>query len=523
MPFTPNPPFPKSKGDALRSDDWNQLTQEVQRLDTDKLNKAGDLIDGSLTISGSLAIGRKSPQAPLHLAGGNWDVSNTEGDLKIGDDTYRLKVGVATAGGGAGDVRIRAQGGTNRLLLGSGKDDVLTVQNANVGIGTITPDAKLTVAGALKFSGDGTLIFYQTNESGTPNGDGFRFRYDETFFGSTRDALVIEKTDGNSTDPDGGIAFVNTGNDGTVETSLAIRGDGRVGIGTTNPAARLHIEDTAQIGATNSTNGRLTIYGTGNNASAAGALTIRSGSSTSTQLFLDRNEVNCQDNTLYLNFWSNKQVRVGRSASGAGGMYVYGNLHATGNITAGGNKSGYVTDRFINQSGDLLDAGDVVVLGTSSTGVFYGKNDAIPVPEVDLTTNAYDHRVCGIVAEIVVEEPPEAPEAALADRSDLQNTNYDDGIKRLQVFSPEEVDKMDLEKVEAGQFGNMVTLGCFAYCKVDADIAPIEVGDLLTTSPTKGHAQKVLHPEKAMGTVLGKALATLFKGKGKIPVLVMLQ
>ena len=51
----------------------------------------------------------------------------------------------------------------------------------------------------------------------------------------------------------------------------------------------------------------------------------------------------------------------------------------------------------------------------------------------------------------------------------------------------------------------MVTLGAFAHCKVDADIAPIQVGDLLTTSPTKGHAQKVLDPQKAVGAIIGKA------------------
>jgi hypothetical protein len=71
--------------------------------------------------------------------------------------------------------------------------------------------------------------------------------------------------------------------------------------------------------------------------------------------------------------------------------------------------------------------------------------------------------------------------------------------------------------------GMMVTLGAFAHCKVDADIAPIAVGDLLTTSPTKGHAQKVLDPARALGTIVGKALAPLETGKGKIPILVMLQ
>jgi hypothetical protein len=69
----------------------------------------------------------------------------------------------------------------------------------------------------------------------------------------------------------------------------------------------------------------------------------------------------------------------------------------------------------------------------------------------------------------------------------------------------------------------MVTLGAFAYCKVDADLAAIAPGDLLTTSPTKGHAQKVLQPGQALGAIIGKALAALDAGKGKIPVLVMLQ
>jgi hypothetical protein len=71
--------------------------------------------------------------------------------------------------------------------------------------------------------------------------------------------------------------------------------------------------------------------------------------------------------------------------------------------------------------------------------------------------------------------------------------------------------------------GKMVTLGAFAHCKVDADVAPISAGDLLTTSPTRRHAQKVLEPQNAAGAIVAKALASLEGGKGKIPVLVMLQ
>ncbi|WP_324677596.1 hypothetical protein [Hymenobacter sp. GOD-10R] len=61
------------------------------------------------------------------------------------------------------------------------------------------------------------------------------------------------------------------------------------------------------------------------------------------------------------------------------------------------------------------------------------------------------------------------------------------------------------------------------YCKVDAGYASIEVGDLLTTSATPGHAMKASEPLKAFGAVLGKALRPLKEGQGLIPVLIALQ
>lgn len=61
------------------------------------------------------------------------------------------------------------------------------------------------------------------------------------------------------------------------------------------------------------------------------------------------------------------------------------------------------------------------------------------------------------------------------------------------------------------------------YCKADAGYGPIEVGDLLTTSATIGHAMKALDPFKAFGSVIGKALRRLPSGRGLIPILVTLQ
>jgi hypothetical protein len=61
------------------------------------------------------------------------------------------------------------------------------------------------------------------------------------------------------------------------------------------------------------------------------------------------------------------------------------------------------------------------------------------------------------------------------------------------------------------------------YCKVDAQYASIEVGDLLTTSPTSGHAMKACDPIKGFGAVIGKALRPLESGQGMIPILIALQ
>jgi hypothetical protein len=103
---------------------------------------------------GGVGIGTTNPASPVDILGGRWDLINSEGDFRIGSPAYRLKIGVATGGGGSGDTRIRAQGGTSRMMLGSGTNDVLTVVGTSVGIGTITPSSSLHVVGNTRLAGD---------------------------------------------------------------------------------------------------------------------------------------------------------------------------------------------------------------------------------------------------------------------------------------------------------------------------------------------------------------------------------
>jgi len=62
------------------------------------------------------------------------------------------------------------------------------------------------------------------------------------------------------------------------------------------------------------------------------------------------------------------------------------------------------------------------------------------------------------------------------------------------------------------------------YCKVDARHAAVEVGDLLTTSATPGHAMKASDAARGFGAVIGKALWPLAAGQqALIPILIALR
>ena len=70
--------------------------------------------------------------------------------------------------------------------------------------------------------------------------------------------------------------------------------------------------------------------------------------------------------------------------------------------------------------------------------------------------------------------------------------------------------------------GNLLALAGRVPTKVSAENGPIEIGDLLTTSSTSGHAMKCTDMQKCFGALVGKALEPLNKGTGKIIVLVTL-
>lgn len=115
----------------------------------------------------AIGIGTTNPAAPLDITGGNnWDLASTEGDLRIGDDTYRLKIGVATDGLGAGISRIRAQGGMNKLILGANTADVVSIESdGTVTLGSIDQASRMYIYG-LDY-GDPAIVMSVSQQGGT--------------------------------------------------------------------------------------------------------------------------------------------------------------------------------------------------------------------------------------------------------------------------------------------------------------------------------------------------------------------
>jgi hypothetical protein len=139
----------------------------------------------------------------------------------------------------------------------SGSD--IYYDGGNVGIGVSNPNSLLTVQGGtinlnstsqyggdyptdnsnynnvLAIGGVGAekgLKIYKQNSGSSP-----------TFIGGYNyvDAYVFEMTDANAVNPDGGIIFGKTGNDDVFNDIMTIRGNKRIGIGTTSPAYPLDV------------------------------------------------------------------------------------------------------------------------------------------------------------------------------------------------------------------------------------------------------------------------------------------
>ncbi len=102
------------------------------------------------------------------------------------------------------------------------------------------------------------------------------------------------------------------------------------------------------------------------------------------------------------------------------------------------------------------------------------------------------------------------------------NHSYDKKVAGIVSGAKDNNPGIILGKKETKERRLPIALNGRVFCKVDAQYSAIEVGDLLTTSPTIGHAMLAKDPLKAFGAVIGKALQPLKEGQDLIPIMVAL-
>lgn len=204
-------------------------------------------------------------------------------------------------------------------------------------------------------------------------------------------------------------------------------------------------------------------------------------------------------------------VQGENSAGGNAGSF-FGNVIVTGNHTVSKNCS---ISGDISGNGNLNLGKNLTVKGDSSiTGTLNVVADIVLAGAASDCAEDFDVATgCEIEPGTVM---------VLDDTGALRPSDhgYDRRVAGVISGAGEYRPGMILGRCESPQQRVPIALIGKVFCKADAQFGAIQVGDLLTTSPTVGHAMKACDPSKAFGAVIGKALRGLREGCGLIPVLV---
>lgn len=235
--------------DEARAGLWNAPTASISA-------------DGAY-FGGRVGIGTDNPLTITHISGGPTGdpILRIDADTDNAGEDDNPRIEMYQDGGAVGimmgffDGAINSGNnfriGTRYTNIDDWNTFVIDAQTKHLGLGTNVPDQRLDInGGGIQISGTFGIGFNEDIPlDGNVLGDRAKMYYDNDFYGTNFDALVIEKTDANNPYPDGGISFTMKGSGNVRELAMTIRGTKRIGLQTvTNPAYALELPNSTATG-----------------------------------------------------------------------------------------------------------------------------------------------------------------------------------------------------------------------------------------------------------------------------------
>lgn len=399
---------------------------------------------------------------------------------------------------GAACQTVTTSGGTsNTIPMFSGSttltNSAITQSNGNVGIGTTSPDATLTVVSSAQNAislgrNDGVVKDINFFEFNGGNNYGIRFNGQNPGFYR--------------------MSFLSNGGE-----ALSVSQNGNVGVGTTNPGTLLQLD---QAGSSNRTqklslpgvynfeNVYLGQYGNGDNG---------------LEFINHTGPVNSYGIKLQANIDSNVeglQIQVAPPASSYDSLsYVTAMtvLASNGNVGIGTTNPGSTLEvngniALTNGKGGSVIFQDGSKQSTAWTGSLCGGDYA---ESIDVSDNRGKYEP----GDVLVIDPN-------AEGKFLKSTEpYSMAVAGVYSTKPGVVGRRQTTTKNPDEIP-MAVIGIVPV-KVIAENGPIHPGDILVTSSTAGYAMRGTDRSRMFQAVIGKAMGSLASGTGLIEVLVSLQ
>ena len=331
------------------------------------------------STSKNIGIGTTSPSSKLQISGTLAVTGATS--LAALTATGAANLTALTATGATSLAALTATGATNlaavtttgNIIMSS---DAFYLNNSSktIGIGTATPAAKLHIleaTGTAASAASGSLLI-DHNDSGGTSSIVFRSRGDATDFAYLE---YKEKTIGTN---QAGLLTLSIQND--IDDHIALMPSGNVGIGTSLPTSKLHVQGT--LGVTGGTNlSALTATGATNLVALSATGPTNLAGATSLAALTTSGNITMSTDAFYLDS-STKNIGIGTTSPGTK-LTVQGGIRTTESITLAANKEIFFTDNGQIKSGDdnhrllfrradnimeLREFGDIYFSSGSSSG-----------------------------------------------------------------------------------------------------------------------------------------------------------